>query len=85
LGAHPTLRNGRHAERALEFMRARGKPSFGLMQAAAGFDFPAARQIVHDGLAAAARCQRRDGSFRGAFAVERVAAVLAAIQALGRG
>jgi hypothetical protein len=84
LGAHPALRTSRYAERALEFMRARGKPSFGLMQAAAAFDFPVARQIVRDCLAAAARCQRRNGSFGGACAVERAAAVLTAIQALGR-
>jgi len=96
LGAHPKLREDRRAEAALEFMRGtqtgrvgakargrwRGSRLFAILGAVARFDLPIARDILATGLAAAARHQRRNGSFGTPCPVQRVAAVIAASRRL---
>ena len=84
LGSHPELRRGENAERSLRFMRnsqVRRADHFPVIQAAAAFDFPVARALISDGLAALAPRQRKNGTFGGPCAVERVAAVLVAEKA----
>jgi len=97
LGAHPTLRRSRHIEHALAFLRAaqrgeRGGPAqtwwartgaFAGLQAVAAFRSPIAREILREGLTALAPRQRKNGSFGTPCPVERVAAVLAAVEAIG--
>ena len=82
LGSHPRLRKSKHAERALALMHAKGAISFALIQAAAAFDFPVAREIIRDGLRELAPRQRKNGTFGAPCKVERVAAVLVARRAL---
>ena len=84
LGSHPELRRGENAEHALRFMRnsqVRRSDLFPVIQAAAAFDFPVARALICDGLAALAPRQRKNGTFGGPCAVERVTAVLVAEKA----
>jgi hypothetical protein len=86
LGAHPELRQGPYTERAIAFVHgcmphARLNP-FALLHVVAPFDLPAAREIARDTLAAVAPRQRANGTFGGPNPVERVAAVLAAVDAL---
>ena len=91
LGAHPELRRSEYALEALTFMRRtlkgrdrkmaawwRGSRLFALMQAMPAFGLPVAREIVRDALSETGRRQKKDGSFGGPCAVERVAAVLVA-------
>jgi hypothetical protein len=61
----------------------KGSNLFAAIQAVAAFDLPIASEIIREGLAALAPRQRRDGTFGGPCEVERVAAVLAALRALG--
>jgi len=91
LGAHPELRRSVQAERALKCLQTahgaaswwKGSNLFAAIQAVAAFDLPIASEIIREGLAALAPRQRRDGTFGGPCEVERVAAVLAALRALG--
>jgi len=96
IGAHPRLRTGPSAGRALAHMRStqqarrggaanwwRGTGVFAAIQAAAAFDLLAAQAIIRDGIATVAPRQRRNGSFGAPCAVERVAAVLRGVKALG--
>lgn len=93
LGAHPDLRYSPQAERALRFvyttagLRAgwRGASLFAMLQAVAAFDLPLAGEILRDALAALEGRQRKDGTFGGPCEVERVAAVLVAVRAIGLG
>lgn len=92
LGSHPELRQGKQAEKVLEFMRAtqrgasggeamrwlRGSSLFAAIRAVARFDSPIAREIIRDALEALALRQRRNGTFGGPCKIERVAAVLVA-------
>jgi hypothetical protein len=94
LGAHPELRASAHAKRALAFWRAtqqgergsdlqrwwRGTNLFAALQATSAFDLPLAREIERDVLAALAPRQRKNGTFGTPNRVERLAAVLLAIQ-----
>jgi hypothetical protein len=97
LGAHPGLSKSQHAERALGFWRAAqlgkrgsalqrwwsGTNLFAALQAAAAFELTVAHEILRDGLAAIAPRQRKNGTFGTPCRVERVAAVLVAIRAVG--
>jgi hypothetical protein len=97
LGAHPELRKSEHARRALAFWRAvqhdergatlsrwwKGSNLFAAMQAIATFDLPLATEILRDALAEIAPRQRKNGTFGTPCQVERVAAALVAIGALG--
>jgi len=94
LAAHPRLRTGKHAERALTMMRAsqrsmgtwwRGSKLFAALDAVSRFDLPLARDILRHGLAAAAPRQRANGSFGAPCPVERVAAAVSAARAIRRG
>jgi hypothetical protein len=85
LGSHPILKRSRNAERALEFVQQEGARGFAVIQAAAAFDFPVARDIIREGLAALAPRQRKNGTFGTPCKVERVAAALAGEMALRRG
>jgi hypothetical protein len=93
LGAHPELRQSEYAERALGLMRATqrnaqggmarwwsGSNLFAALQAVAAFDLPLARQILCDALEAIAPHQHKNGTFGTPCPVERVAAVLFALQ-----
>jgi hypothetical protein len=96
LGAHPELRAGQHAERALSFWRAtqlgergsdlqrwwRGANLYAALQAASAFDLPVAGEILRDALATLAPRQRKNGTFGTPDRVERVAAVLVAVKHL---
>jgi hypothetical protein len=95
LGSHPELRRNVHAERALRLMRTvqrgsgsapaswwKGSNLFAATQAIAAFDRPISHEIIGEALAALAPRQRRDGTFGGPCAVERVVAVLVAARAL---
>jgi hypothetical protein len=85
LGAHPCLRTGVYAERALRFVRAagyKGASLFAALQAVAAFDLPVARAFLRDGLTAVAAKQRRNGTFGMPCPVERVIAVLVAQRAV---
>jgi len=97
LGAHPELRRSEHAQRALSFWRAvqlgergatlsrwwAGSNLFAALQAIATFDLPLAPKILRDALAGVASRQRKNGTFGMPCQVERVAAALVAIGALG--
>ena len=88
VGVHPRLRLSMHAERALRFMRAaqgswRGNYLFAAAQAVARFDQPMAGETIREAFYSIAGRQRRDGAFGGAHAVEKVAAALVAMRALG--
>jgi hypothetical protein len=89
LGAHPRLRSSVYAARALAFLRATrpewaaGMRLFAALDAVAAFDLPEARDLLHDLLAAVVPRQRRDGTFGAPHRVERVAAIVAALRALG--
>jgi hypothetical protein len=92
LGVHPRLRQSRFAEAALGYVRAtqsggagrkaesrwRGSRLFAALEAVARFDLAIAKEIIGAGLKAAARHQRRNGTFGTPCAVARVAAVVAA-------
>jgi hypothetical protein len=97
LGAHPRLRKSDSADRALDFMAAelrggsgsarqwwRGSNLFAALRSFAAFDQPAARRLMREGLAAVTPSQRKNGTFGGPARVERVTAVLVALNALGR-
>ena len=56
-----------------------------MLQAVAAFDLPLAGEILRDALAALEGRQRKDGTFGGPCEVERVAAVLVAVRAIGLG
>jgi hypothetical protein len=96
LGAHPKLRSSRYAERVLKFMKEtrRGKHGggakrwwggrnvFAALQAIAAIDVPLGRRMTRDLLAEVGRGQRKNGTFSGGCAVERVAAALVATRAV---
>jgi hypothetical protein len=95
IGAHPELKSGKHAERALEFMHAtqlasnprparwwRGSSPFAAIQAASAFDLPVARDIIREVLIVLAPRQKKNGTFGAPCKVERVAAVLCAERVL---
>lgn len=86
LAAHPRLKKGRYAQRAVEVMRgstrAPGKGPFAALQAVALFDSPVAREILREGLAFLAPKQKTNGTFGTPCRIERVAAVLIAKRAL---
>jgi hypothetical protein len=97
LGAHPELRQGESAERALHLMRAvqrgerpgasrwwSGSNLFAALQAIAALDLPLARQILCDALEALAPHQRKDGTFGTPCPVERVAAVLLGLRSCSK-
>jgi len=85
LGSHPELRHRENAERALAFMRnsqVRTSDLFALIQAAAAFDLPIAREFIRDALIALAPRQRKSGTFGSPYRIERVTAVLVAERAM---
>jgi hypothetical protein len=95
IGAHPELRSGEHAERALQFMHAtqlasnrrpagwwRGSNAFAAIQAASAFDLPVARDIIREVLIILAPRQKKNGTFGTTCKVERVLAVLRAKRVL---
>ncbi|TFG67539.1 MAG: hypothetical protein E4H27_08880 [Anaerolineales bacterium] len=84
LGAHPTLRASRSAQRALDFIRGKlkGKTLFAALQAVAVFDFPVARVILKEELDKLASKQKKNGTFGSPCSVEKVTAVLVARRAL---
>ncbi len=96
LAAHPSWRHGTSAERLMGRIRDarrgdaqglaawwQGARLFAALQATVDLNLPVARQLVRDGLEVIARGQRKDGAFGGPCAVERLAAVLWALAALG--
>ena len=85
LGSHPELRQSACAERALGFMRRgwKGQRRFAVMQAVAAFDLPDARELIGEALSFLVPRQRKNGTFGDPCRVERVAAVLAGMRALG--
>ena len=95
LGAHPGLRQSPYAERALSLMRTvqrggqdgtsrwwSGSNLFAAMQAVAAFDLPNAHKILCDSLASIAPTQRKNGTFGVPCRIERVVAVLLALESL---
>ena len=63
----------------------KGRMPFAVIQILAGLDSPVAREIVREGLECLATKQQRNGTFGSPCAVERVAAVLCGVKALGLG
>ena len=78
LGSHPDLRQSEYAERALGLMQKalKGVNLFVIVQAAAMFDLPVAREIISDALAILAPRQQKNGTFGSPCRIERVVAVL---------
>jgi hypothetical protein len=85
LGSHPELRQSEYAAQALALLQEHGQRlnPFALLYVASAFDLPAARAIVRGALAVVSPRQRVNGSFGEPYGVARVAAVLAAVNALG--
>ena len=85
LAAHPRLRRSPYAHRALAFMdRSSQKLNpFAVAHAVAGFDHDVARGILRRVLAVVAGRQRINGTFGTPCRVERVAAALTAVRAIG--
>lgn len=84
LGAHPTLRQSAYAVRALQLLLEHGQQlnRFALLQVVALFDLPASRDLISNVLTQITPHQRKNGSFGTPYPVERVAAVLAALNTL---
>jgi len=82
LGSHPELRQGEHAKHALELIqRCLNKLNpFTTIQAVSAFDLPVARQIRNDVLTTIMPRQQKNGTFGSPCRIERVAAVLTAIE-----
>ena len=91
LGSQRRLGRGSAARRGLQYVRDaqgergehvrrrwKGASLFAIIQAVAGFDLPAAGDILRIALAAAAPRQRRNGTFGAPCRTERVLAVLLA-------
>jgi len=80
VGAHPRLRQSKHAEQALGRLLEtwRGANVFAILQVASGFDLPIAHALIQAALEQVAPRQQKNGAFGTPCKVERVAAVIAA-------
>ena len=84
VGAHPRLRESKHAERALRRLLEtwQGASVFAVIQVASGFDLPVAREVIQATLEQIAPRQQKNGAFGAPCKVERVTAVIAATRAV---
>jgi len=84
LGACPRPPLADHVERALEFMGGSWQETslFSALHAVAPFSSPTARTLIRSMLAKAGQRQQRNGTFGRPCQIERVAAVLRAMQSL---